>query len=78
MENNVSDFSSQSRGDGIELARDRDGSTLGGNTLTYADALYNLAYYLARNEADAEDLVQPWSSSLHTWVSCGGTSSGER
>ena len=52
-----SDFSSQSRGDGIESARDRDGSTLGGNALAYADALYNLAYYLARNEADAEDLV---------------------
>jgi RNA polymerase sigma-70 factor, ECF subfamily len=53
-----SDFSSQSRGDGIEFARDRDGSTLGCNALAYADALYNLAYYLARNEADAEDLVQ--------------------
>ena len=44
--------------DGIEFVRDRDGSTLGGNALAYADALYNLAYYLARNEADAEDLVQ--------------------
>lgn len=52
------DFSSQSRGDGIEFARDRDGSALGGNALAYADALYNLAYYLARNQADAEDLVQ--------------------
>ena len=53
-----SDFSSQSRGDGIEFARDRDGPTLGCNALAYADALYNLAYYLARKEADGEDLVQ--------------------
>jgi len=29
----------QSRGDGIEFARDRDGSTLGRNALAYADAL---------------------------------------
>ena len=58
MENNASDVSSQSRGHGIEFARDRDGSTLGCNALPYAEALYNLAHYLSRNEADAKDLVQ--------------------
>ena len=52
--------------DGIEFVRDRDGSTLGCNALAYADALYNLAYYLARNEADAEDLP---TACLH--ASCG-------
>jgi len=52
--------------DGIEFVRDRVGSTLGCTALVYADALYNLAYYLARNEADAEDLP---TACLH--ASCG-------
>jgi RNA polymerase sigma-70 factor (ECF subfamily) len=34
------------------------GATLGRDALAYIDSLHNLARYLTRNEADADDLVQ--------------------
>jgi RNA polymerase sigma-70 factor (ECF subfamily) len=46
-------------GQGIEDRGEHySGAVLGREALAYAASLYNVAYYLARNAADAEDLVQ--------------------